>query len=139
MHIAEIDLTAPGIGFQFTPPGGPLETVRQTTLDYLNQQHAQLAINGEFFLLFPSSDPNAMLVGFAASNGNVYSSFEAPVQSYAIVTNAPAVNVDPAGRETIPTTTRGTNSPTPAPRSAFRRTEKLLSCLLSTMPAEAEV
>jgi exopolysaccharide biosynthesis protein len=94
MHIAEIDLTAPGIGFQLTPPGGSLETVRQTTLDYLNQQHAQLAINGEFFLPFPSTDPNAMLIGLAASNGNVYSSFEAPVQSYAIVTNAPAVNID---------------------------------------------
>jgi exopolysaccharide biosynthesis protein len=94
IHIAEIDLTAPGIGFQLTPPGGSLETVRQTTLDYLNQQHAQLAINGEFFLPFPSSDPNAMLIGLAASNGNIYSSFEAPVQSYAIVTNAPAVNID---------------------------------------------
>src|SRR5690348_2301612 len=101
MHIAEIDLTAPGIGFLFTPPGGPLETVRQTTLDYLNQQHAQLAINGEFFLPFPSTDPNAMLVGFAASNGNVYSSFEAPVQSYAIVTNAPAVNIDPSNHAGI--------------------------------------
>jgi exopolysaccharide biosynthesis protein len=94
MHIAEVDLTAPGIGFQFTPPGGSLETVRQTTLDYLNQQHAQLAINGMFFLPFPSTDPNAMLVGFAASNGNVYSSFEAPVQSYAIVTNSPGLNID---------------------------------------------
>jgi exopolysaccharide biosynthesis protein len=94
MHIAEIDLTARGIGFQFTPPGGSLETVRQTTLDYLNQQHAQLAINGMFFLPFPSTDPNAMLVGFAASNGNVYSSFEAPVQSYAIVTNSPGLNID---------------------------------------------
>ena len=101
MHIAEIDLTAPGIGFQLTPPGGTLETVRQTTLDYLNQQHAQLAINGEFFLPFPSTDPNAMLVGFAASNGNVYSSFEAPVQSYAIVTNAPALNIDPSNHAGI--------------------------------------
>jgi hypothetical protein len=94
MHIAEVDLTAPGIGFQFTPPGGSLETVRQTTLDYLNQQHAQFSINGMFFLPFPSTDPNAMLVGFAASNGNVYSSFEAPVQSYAIVTNSPGLNID---------------------------------------------
>ncbi|HEY6988711.1 MAG TPA: phosphodiester glycosidase family protein, partial [Bryobacteraceae bacterium] len=60
-----------------------------------------LAINGEFFLPFPSSDPNSMLVGFAASNGNVYSSFEAPVQSYAIVTNAPAVNIDPSNHAGI--------------------------------------
>ncbi len=101
MHIAEIDLTAPGIGFQFTPPGGSLETVRQTTLDYLNQQHAQLAINGMFFLPFPSADPNSMLVGFAASNGNAYSSFEAPVQSYAIVTDSPALNIDPSNHAGI--------------------------------------
>src|SRR3954470_19961204 len=71
MHIAEVDLTAPGIGFHLTAPGGTLETVRQTTVDYLNQEHAQLAINSHFFLPFPSSDPNAMLIGLAASNGNV--------------------------------------------------------------------
>jgi hypothetical protein len=35
-----------------------------------------------------------MLIGLAASDGNVYSSFEAPVQSYAIVTDAPALNID---------------------------------------------
>jgi exopolysaccharide biosynthesis protein len=101
MHIAEINLNAPGIGFELTPPGGTLETVRQTTLDYLNQQHAQLAINGEFFLPFPSVDPNSMLIGLAASNGNVYSSFEAPVQSYAIVTDAPALNIDPSNHASI--------------------------------------
>ena len=101
MQIAEIDLTAPGIRFELTPPGGTLETVRQTTLGFLSQTNAQLGINGEFFLPFPSSDPNAMLVGLAASNGNVYSSFEAPVQSYAIVTDAPAVNIDPSNHASI--------------------------------------
>ena len=94
IHIAEINLTAPGIHFELTPPGGTLETVRQTTVGFLNQEHAQLAINSHFFLPFPSSDPNAMLIGLAASNGNVYSSFETPVQSYALVTNAPALNID---------------------------------------------
>jgi len=101
MHIVEIDLNAPGIGFELTPPGGTLETVRQTTLSYLNQEHAQLAINAHFFLPFPSADPNAMLIGLAASNGNVYSAFEAPVQSYAIVTNAPALNIDPSNHASI--------------------------------------
>jgi hypothetical protein len=101
MHIVEIDLNAPGIGFELTPPGGPLETVRQTTLTYLNQEHAQLAINAHFFLPFPSADPNAMLIGLAASNGNVYSAFESPVQSYAIVTNAPALNIDPSNHASI--------------------------------------
>ena len=101
MHIAEINLTAPGIRFELTPPGGTLETVRQTTLGYLNQEHAQLAVNGEFFLPFPSSDLNSMLIGLAASDGNVYSSYEAPVQSYAIVTDAPALNIDPSNHASI--------------------------------------
>lgn len=101
MHIVEIDLSAPGIGFELTPPGGTLETVRQTTVAYLNQEHAQLAINSHFFLPFPSSDPNAMLIGLGASNGNVYSAFEAPVQSYAIVTNAPALNIDASNHASI--------------------------------------
>lgn len=101
MHIVQIDLTAPGIGFKLTSSGGSLETVRQTTLNYLNQEHAQLAINSHFFLPFPSSSPDAMLIGLAASNGNVYSGFEAPVQSYALVTNSPALNIDPSNHASI--------------------------------------
>src|SRR5437870_198881 len=53
MHIVEIDLTAPGIRFELSPPGGTLEAVRQTTLGFLSQEQAQLAINGHFFLPFP--------------------------------------------------------------------------------------
>jgi exopolysaccharide biosynthesis protein len=101
MHIAEIDLSAPGIRFELTPPGGTLESVRQTTANFLNQEHAQLAINSHFFLPFPSSDPNAMLIGLAASNGNVYSSFEAPFQSYALLADAPALNIDPSNHAGI--------------------------------------
>src|SRR5436305_1195947 len=69
MHIVVIDLSVPGIAFKLTPPGGTRETVRQTTLDFLNQEHAQVAINGHFFLPFPSDDTNANVVGFAASGG----------------------------------------------------------------------
>jgi len=94
MHIALIDLTAPGLHFELTPAGGTLEDVRQTTTAFLNQEHAQLAINSHFFLPFPSTDPNAMIIGIGASNGNVYSAFESPVQSYALVTNAPGLNID---------------------------------------------
>ena len=95
MHIVEVDLRAQGVGFAFTSPGGSLDTVRQSTLGYLDQTHAQVAVNGEFFLPFPSSSPDANLVGFAASAGTVYSGFEAPTQSYAIVTNAAAINIAP--------------------------------------------
>src|SRR6266567_6631143 len=93
MHIIEVDLTNPGIGFKLTAPSGTLETVRQTTLDFLKQEHAQVAINGHYFLPFPSTSPDAMVIGFAASNGKIYSAFESPSQSYAIVANAPAINI----------------------------------------------
>jgi exopolysaccharide biosynthesis protein len=101
IHIVKIDLTAPGIGFKLTPPGGTLETVRQTTLAFLREEHAQIAINGHFFLPFPSSNPDASLVGFAASDGKVYSAFEKPAQSYAIVADAPALNIDASNRAGI--------------------------------------
>ena len=101
MHIVRIDLDIAGIGFRLTPPGGTRETVRQTTLAYLNAQQAQVAINGHFFLPFPSADLNAMLIGLAASDGNVFSAFEAPVQSYALVTDAPAINIDPSNDASV--------------------------------------
>jgi len=94
IHVVQVDLTAPGIAFRLSPPAGTLETVRQTTLDFLRQEHAQVAVNAHFFLPFPSTNTNADLVGFAASNGTVYSAFETPSQSYAIVGHAPAINLD---------------------------------------------
>ena len=108
MHLALIDLTAPGIRFKLTPPGGTRDTVRQTTLEFLEQEHAQLAINAHFFVPFPSTNHDANLVGLAASEGVVYSPFEPqPVapgeadQSFAIVPLAPALNLDAANRARI--------------------------------------
>ena len=101
MHIAEIDLSAPGLRFRLTPPSGKLETTRQTTLDFLKQEHAQIAINAHFFMPFPSTDTEASLIGLAASDGNVYSAFESPVQNYALVDNAPALNIDSANHAGI--------------------------------------
>jgi uncharacterized repeat protein (TIGR02543 family) len=94
MHIVKIDLTAPFLSFELTPPGGTRDVIRLTTLDFLTQEGAQIAINAHFFLPFPSTDLNAELVGFAASNGTVFSPFELPSQSYAIVRDAPAINID---------------------------------------------
>jgi len=104
MHLLKIDLTAPGLSFKLTSPRrepGGSETVRQTTLDFLEQEHAQLAINAHFFLPFPSAEPDADLVGLAASNGEVYSSFEHPKQSYALIARAPALNIDAGNRAAI--------------------------------------
>ncbi|HEV8543387.1 MAG TPA: phosphodiester glycosidase family protein [Verrucomicrobiae bacterium] len=108
MHIAIIDLTAPGVRFKLTPPGGARETARQTTLDFLNQEQAQLAINAHFYLPYPPVDLDANLVGLAASEGVVYSWFEPqPVapdyidQSYAILPYAPALNIDRSNKAAI--------------------------------------
>ena len=101
MHIVEVDLTVPGIGFKLTPPGGRLETIRQTTLDFLQQEHAQVAINAHYFLPFPSTGREATVIGLAASNGNIYSAFETPAQSYAIVADAPAINIDASNHASI--------------------------------------
>ncbi|MCX6627311.1 MAG: phosphodiester glycosidase family protein [Candidatus Solibacter sp.] len=101
MHVVKIDLAAPGIAFKLSPPGGTLETVRQTTLEFLLQEHAQIAINAHYFLPWPSSNPEASLVGFAASNGTVYSGFEVPAQSYALTPYAPALNIDAENHASI--------------------------------------
>jgi len=101
MIIVKIDLAAPGIRFKLTPPGGNRETMRQTTLAFLEQEGAQLAVNCHFFLPYPSDEKESWLVGLAASEGNVYSGFEAPQQSYAIVARAPAINIDAANRASV--------------------------------------
>lgn len=108
MHIVVIELRAPGLRFKLTPPGGTRDTVRQTTLDFLTQEQAQVAIDAHFFLPFPSDDTDANVVGLAASEGVVYSPFEPqPIaegyvdQSYAIMPYAPALNIDPCNRASI--------------------------------------
>lgn len=108
LNVVLVDLTAPGIAFKLTSPGGGRDTVRQTTLDFLIQEKAQIAINVHFFVPFPSEETDVDLVGLAASHGNVYSPFEGqPVrsgfvdQSYAIVSFAPALNLDSANRVTL--------------------------------------
>ncbi|HMJ86841.1 MAG TPA: phosphodiester glycosidase family protein [Vicinamibacterales bacterium] len=94
MHIVQVDLSAPGLRFKLSPPSGGREVIRQSTLDYLAQEGAQVAINAHFFLPFPSPDREAWLIGIAASEGRVYSTFEAPEQSFALVRDAAALNID---------------------------------------------
>jgi len=105
MHIVNIDLAAPGIRFRLTPRGGPLHTIKQTTLEYLKQQGGQVAINAHFFEPWPAPgvDPGtACLVGIAASDGDVYSPFtDNPPKLYAIGPNAPGLNIGANGRATI--------------------------------------
>ena len=123
MNILIVDLTAPEVHFKLTPPGEnlpavapgsttpnwpavPFEVVRQRTLDFLDSSHAQAAINVHFFAPFPvpggsTQGAYAYVIGLAASRGKVYSGFESPIQSYAIVTNSPGLNIDRSNNATI--------------------------------------
>jgi hypothetical protein len=101
IHVVKIDLTAPGVRLKLTRPQGRRETVRQTTLAFLRQEGAQIAVNAHFFLPFPSTDAESWLVGFAASEGRAYSRFERPKQSYAIVAYAPAFGFDRENRAAV--------------------------------------
>ena len=101
MHIVQVDMAAPGLRFKLSPPAGSREVVRQTTLEYLAQEQAQVAINAHFFLPFPSTDREAWLVGIASSEGRVYSAFETPDQSFALVRDAAGLNIDQDNRAAI--------------------------------------
>ncbi len=101
MLVAQVDLSAPGIRVTVSPPGGTREAVRETTLDFLTRQGAQLAVNGHFFLPFPSDEADAWTVGLAASEGRIYSAFEAATQSFAILAEAPALRFDRRQRARI--------------------------------------
>ena len=103
IHIIKVDLATSGLSFKLTPPSGSRETVRQTTLEFLKQEKAQIALNGHFFTPYPSQEMESFLVGFAASGGKAFSDFEQPVQSYAIVTNARAINIDDENNASIVT------------------------------------
>ena len=117
INILLVDLWSPAVHVKLTPPGEnlppvapgsttpnwpvvPFEVVRQRTLDFVNSSHAQAAINVHFFAPFPvpggsTQSAFAYVIGLAASRGKVYSGFEsAPIQSYAIVANAPGLNID---------------------------------------------
>ena len=101
LHVVLVDLDAPNLRFKVTAPGGTRETVRQTTTGFLRQERAQVAVNAHFFLPFPSTDRNAEVIGLAASEGRVYSACERPVQSYALVADAPALNITRDNRASI--------------------------------------
>ena len=110
IHILEIDLTAPGIHFEMspaTPPNPPQSgdvTTVQKTLTYMNSVNAQFAINTEFFVNPPHANSATPLWGFAASNGNVYSPFQATNgNTYAIAPNAAAINIDPTNQASVVT------------------------------------
>jgi hypothetical protein len=105
MHVVDIDLSAPGIRFRLTPQAGRLDTIKQTTLDFLKEQQAQMAINAHFFEPWPppaGDDGAVSLMGVAVSDGHVYSPFKSnPSKPYAIAPNAAGLNIDPDNHASI--------------------------------------
>jgi Phosphodiester glycosidase len=108
INVVQIDLKAPGLGFKLSPGNGnaPGEALTQTTLQYLTQESAQLAVNAHFFNFTVNAPVNTTLTGFAASNGTVYSEFEpAPLPDallpYALTANSPGFNISATNQAQI--------------------------------------
>ena len=59
LHIIEVDITAPGIGFVVTPgdPNAPRPLRASKTSHFLQRFHAQVAVNGDYFFPFHSNGP----------------------------------------------------------------------------------
>ena len=72
-YVERIDLTTPGIGFTTTPPSGPLETISQTTSQFLSSSGAQIAINANFFSNVAATSGPEDLIGLGVSNGVIVS------------------------------------------------------------------
>jgi hypothetical protein len=130
IFVAEINLSAPGLSFQVTPSGPdprpigsnpgfegqPMETVRQTTRQYVDSVGAQIGINGLFYSAQTINGVNwANNVGLAASNGTAYSPWEGSSEpDFRDAINISATNQAqfvkralsiPTGFETLPSTT----------------------------------
>jgi len=144
VHVVTINLKAPGIGFKVSPDNGPAagETLTQTTLAFLNQEHAQLAVNANFFNFTTNSAVNTTLTGFAASNGTVYSSFEAaPLANallpYALTANAPALNIgaDNTVRILGPGASQETLAGGVLPYNAVSGSDQVITNGVKTLPA----
>jgi hypothetical protein len=84
IHVMKIDLHANGIGIQITPgdPDADLPLEARTTSEFLKDFGVQVAINGDgfepwhargFFDYYPHSGDRVDVIGFAASEGTVYS------------------------------------------------------------------
>ena len=94
--VAEIDLAAEGVSFRVTPGNGDPngseegdpngETTRQTTLEFLKQQNAQLAVNATFFGMSTQDTDN---IGLVVSDGVLVSPFRG---------DWPSINIDSDNR-----------------------------------------
>jgi hypothetical protein len=73
-YVDRVDLTAPGISFFATRHVGPLDTIAQTTSQFLQSSGVQVAINANFFAPCCTAAPEPKtLIGLEVSNGTVVS------------------------------------------------------------------
>ncbi|NLN93257.1 MAG: phosphodiester glycosidase family protein [Candidatus Hydrogenedens sp.] len=85
IHLVRIDLSDPHIRFTTTPPNSEeseRDTRCATTLEFVQEQKAQLGINGNFFILDHQDDTN--LLGLAVSDGRIVSRWDKGWAKYAI-------------------------------------------------------
>lgn len=88
IHVVEIDLRTPGIGFLVTPGDSSrgLEVMARTTSEFVEEFSLQIAINGSFSVPFragsflwdyyPHSGEPVDVMGLAISNGEMYSDYD---------------------------------------------------------------
>ncbi len=103
LHVVQVDLTAPGIGFLVSPPQpsrGPdneaLENTADTVPGFLARYDVQVAVNGSFFFphevrsplnYYPRVGDGASTMGVGISNGDRYSSAEEGWAALCIISN----------------------------------------------------
>ena len=77
-YALRVTLSAPGISFTTTPASGPLETIAETTSQFLVSSGAQVAVNASFFApcCAAITQPKSLL-GLAVSSGTVVSPYTA--------------------------------------------------------------
>jgi hypothetical protein len=106
MHIALIDLTAPGLRFLVTPenPDVPGACTSTDPLSFMTSVGAQMAVNGDFSFFasydsagHPTRDPQSL----AVSQGHPYSTFS---------TFEPAINL---AKNNVPTVVKAPSQPPP--------------------------
>lgn len=98
LHVAEVDLTAPGLSFFVTPGQSSDQFLGRTTADFLAEFDLQLALNGNFYRFVRNNRELLQPLGQTISDGVAYSSSRR---------NWPVLCFDPAnqisiGMETCP-------------------------------------
>lgn len=85
IHLVRIDLSDHHIRFTTTPPSGEeseRDTRCATTLEFVQEQKAQVGINGNFFMYDQKEDTD--LLGMAVSDGKIVSKWDKGWAKYAI-------------------------------------------------------